>query len=248
MTRVNRYTLKLHTMPTFKTFWVDFIDLVFPRCCEACHQLLYGNEDILCSACLVDLPRMTDDSSINPALPGKFTLYPQVKSAHAFLVYTKKGKVQSLLHSLKYKGREEIGYKLGAIYGRELADGNSIPIVDLIATVPLHKKKKSIRGYNQCDSFAKGLSDVINTPWSGQLLLRGRNTPTQTGKSKLERRENVRDVFQINGAFPAPPKSIILIDDVMTTGATLEACIAVLTQHAHPCEEIHIITIAASHY
>ncbi len=232
----------------FRLFWSNFIDLLFPRCCEACHRSLEGNEDVICTACLAELPRVSDQSFLRKALSDKFIHYPQVRSVTSFLVFSKKGRVQTLLHTLKYKGGEDIGKKLGLLSGAELAERQEAPAADLITTVPLHARRKKARGYNQCDSFAAGLSEALGIPWSGDLIRRVRHTASQTGKSRGERRENVRGSFQIHRASADFPRRIILIDDVMTTGATLEACVEALLGAGAPYPEIHIITIAAARY
>ncbi len=235
-------------MHALRDFWNDFVDLIYPGCCEACQGVLVGNEDILCTTCLVNLPRLGKNHPLQKVLEDKFVLFSQVKTVNSFLFFTKKGKVQTLLHALKYKGREEIGQKLGMIAGTELLEINALPVVDLITTVPLHSLKKRIRGYNQCDAFAEGLSKATEIAWSGDLIRRVKFTSSQTGKSREKRRDNVRNGFRLNTKAIPCPKRVILIDDVITTGATLEACVEALTAPGTPCEEIHIITIAAARH
>jgi ComF family protein len=224
--------------------WNDFVDLIFPRCCEACDQSLVGNENIICTTCRISLPRVKTDSILNAALKDKFPHIPEIAGTAAFLLFTKKGKVQKLLHALKYKGRSEIGIEMGFMFGLEMLEQNLLPDADLLVSVPLHKKRIAKRGYNQSDLLAEGFSRATQIPWSGTVLQRTKNTTTQTGKTKKERRENVRDVFIVNGSLTQ--KKIIVIDDVLTTGATMEACIEVLK--AAGCETFYVFTIAVAQH
>jgi ComF family protein len=224
--------------------WNDFVDLIFPRCCEACDQSLVGNENIICTTCRISLPRVKTDSILNDALKDKFPHIPEIAGTAAFLLFTKRGKVQKLLHALKYKGRSEIGIEMGFMFGLEMLEQNLLPDADLLVSVPLHKKRIAKRGYNQSDLLAEGFSRATQIPWSGTVLQRTKNTTTQTGKTKKERRENVRDVFIVNGSLTQ--KKIIVIDDVLTTGATMEACIEVLK--AAGCETFYVFTIAVAQH
>lgn len=231
----------MNTSPA--TYWYDFVDLLFPRCCEACDIALVGSETILCTNCRATLPRMSTDSAQKDSLQTKFSGYSQVKGVYSFLIFTKKGKVQALLHALKYKGRPEVGVLLGTMLAREMPQG-TFSGADLLVSVPLHKKRLKERGYNQSDAFAEGLSEVTGVPWSGTLLVRTRYTKSQTGKTKLERHDNVEGIFEVPDPRQIAGRNIILVDDVLTTGATLEACLEVLI-HAG-CRNVIIMTLAAA--
>lgn len=225
------------------TYWHDFVDLFFPRCCEACEKALVGAEAILCTDCRTTLPRTDTDSALKTSLQTKFIGYSQVKDVSAFLIFTKKGKVQRLLHALKYKGRQEVGVLLGTMMAHEKPQG-TFPSADLFISVPLHKKRLKERGYNQSDAFAEGLSEVTGIPWSGTLLVRTRYTKSQTGKTKVERHDNVNGIFEVSDPRQIEGKRIILVDDVLTTGATLEACLEALIDAG--CTSTYIMTIAAA--
>jgi ComF family protein len=226
------------------TYWYDFVDLLFPRCCEACEKALVGSEVILCTNCRATLPRMQTDSALKMSLQSKFIGYPEVKGVYAFLIFTKKGKVQTLLHALKYKGRPEIGVLLGTMMAQEMPKDVYLPATGLIVSVPLHRKRLKERGYNQSDTLAEGLAAVMGTPWSGTLLVRTRYTKSQTGKTKIERHDNVKGIFEVSDAQQVQGRSIILVDDVLTTGATLEACLEALIDAG--CHDVYIMTIAAA--
>jgi ComF family protein len=222
----------------------DFADLLFPRCCESCDQVLQGNEATICTLCRISLPRAGPDGLNSEALQFKFVNLPEVRSTHSFLLFTKRSKVQKLLHALKYKGNKEVGLLLGYMFGQELKASGHLPDAGIILSIPLHQKKSKQRGYNQSDLLAEGFSKATGIPWSGTMLERIRYTATQTGKSKLERRENVRGVFAVKQGFY--PESVILIDDVLTTGATLEECARTLLTTG--CRRFHILTIALAQH
>ena len=225
------------------TYWHDFVDLLFPRCCEACEKALVGSETILCTDCRATLPRMATDSAQKASLQAKFSGYSQVKGVYSLLIFTKKGKVQTLLHALKYKGRSEVGVLLGTMLAQEMPQG-IFPNADLLLSIPWHKKRLKERGYNQSDAFAEGLSEISGIPWSGTLLVRTRYTKSQTGKTKMERHDNVKGIFEVSDTRQIEGKNIILVDDVLTTGATLEACLEALLRAG--CRSVYIMTIAAA--
>lgn len=229
---------------TWRTYWIDFVDLLFPRCCEACEEALVGNEYLVCTQCQITLPRVESDSGVKTAVAGKFVGYQEVKSVVSFLAFSKKGKVQNLLHALKYKNKPEVGVLLGKMMARELGEKGGFPLADLIVSVPLHKKRRRERGYNQSDAFAEGLSEITGIPWSGSALARVRYTKSQTGKTKVERQENVKDIFEALEPQQIRGKRIVLVDDVLTTGATLESCLNVLLRAG--CDSVSIMTIAAA--
>lgn len=227
-----------------KQLLCDFADLLFPRCCESCDQVLQGNEATICTLCRISLPRVGTDGLHSASLQFKFVNLPEVRTTHSFLIFTKRSKVQKLLHALKYKGNREVGILLGQMFGQELMAGGSLPEAEIILSIPLHTKKQKQRGYNQSDLLAEGFSKATGIPWSGTLLQRTRYTATQTGKTKTQRRENVQGVFSVKEG--SVPTSVILIDDVLTTGATLEECARTLL--AAGCKDFHILTIALAQH
>lgn len=224
--------------------WLDFVDLIFPRCCEACDQTLLGNEETICTACRIALPRAEGDNAFADVIRRKFINVHEVLGTHAFLLFTKRGKVQKLLHGLKYRRKAEIGVLLGFMYGQEMVTSGDLPKADLIISVPLHKKKVKARGFNQSDKLAEGFSKATCIPWSGEVLERIRFTETQTGKNRNERWENVKGVFVAKGDWQN--KKIIIMDDVLTTGATIESCIEALKQAG--CRQFYVLTIASAQH
>ena len=158
------------------------------------------------------------------------------------LYFHKKGIVQSLIHQLKYKGRVEIGNLLGEWYGNEIKDIEIIKNIDYIVPVPLHTRRIKERGYNQVESFCKALSNKTDIPYIDKLLVRTKYNKTQTKKSKNERQENVQNIFNANFNENNFGKHYLLVDDVITSGATLELCAKALLKI--PNSKISIITIA----
>lgn len=221
--------------------WTDFLSMLFPNYCLACEDSLVKGEDLICIRCQLELPATNyhlDDSN-----PLRTRLANRMMIDHAMAMYkfTKSGKVQALLHALKYRNQPEIGVMLGQWYGQKLAIIPDLAF-DMIIPVPLHPAKKRKRGYNQSAMFAKGLSEKLQTPFSDTVMARGVMTSTQTKKSKLSRWRNVMDVFQLLDAEAASGKRILLVDDVITTGATLESCAMPLLDAG--CASLSIACIA----
>jgi ComF family protein len=151
--------------------------------------------------------------------------------------------IQNLLHELKYRNRPELGRLLGRVYGGELSAAGFGTSFDIIIPVPLHPKKKKRRGYNQSDEFGKGLSEALNVFCSDEILQRVEMTSTQTRKSRLGRWENVKDIFQIKDTGAVAAKRVLLVDDVVTTGATLEGAGNEILKY---CKELSVACIAAT--
>lgn len=224
------------------SFWEDFTDLIFPKVCCACNLTLKGTEYLLCTDCLLSLPRIDPDGMLGRQVAEKFIGYREVKSVRAFLEFHPRSKVQRLLHKLKYRGREEVGVFMGKLCAQAFSPEIK---ADLLVPVPLHPRKQKERGYNQSAAFARGFSEISGVPVDAGLLRREKYTLTQTGKSKFERVAGMQGVFTVRPGVDPDSLEIVLMDDVLTTGATLEACVAALVEKG--CRNLHIITIAAAH-
>ena len=202
----------------------DLIGLLFPALCNACGQHLVHGEKEICIQCSYDLPytdfHLHAENQVAKQLWGRLPC----NAAMAMLYFKKGGKVQHLIHSLKYKGKTEVGVKLGNLLGEKLKIGPSYAQIDLIIPVPLHAKKEKLRGYNQSEYIAKGVAEVLKVPISTLHLVREKVTSTQTKKSRYTRYENMQSVFKINNKEQIENLNVLLVDDVITTGATLEAC------------------------
>ncbi len=208
----------------------DFISLFYPRICFACGNNLFANENFICTSCLYHLPKTNFHTDKNNPVSKVFWGRVNIESATAFYYYRKGGKVQHLLHQLKYKGHKEIGSFLGKLYGTELADFSHYNEIDAIVPVPLHPKKLRKRGFNQSEMFADGLADALHKKVITTAVERKIATSTQTKKSRYKRWENVSDIFVIKNADELEGKSILAVDDVITTGATMEAFVHCLQQ------------------
>lgn len=224
--------------------FADFLSLFYPNYCLGCHNSLLKGEDLLCTACLSDLPKTNfheqEDNPILKRLAGRIPL----EFASAYLTFRKNGIVQQLLHELKYGNKPEVGVRLGKLYGKDLAQSGQLATVDLIVPVPLHKARQRKRGYNQSAMFASGLSDALGIPWQESVSVRVHATTTQTRKSRKERWQNVTDAFSVSGNAEITNKHLLLVDDVITTGATLEACGMHLLENG--CSKLSIACIAAA--
>ena len=211
-------------MKTVIGYCQDFFALFFPELCSACGQNLFKNEMVLCTDCIFNLPR-TDfhkdkENKVAKQLWGRFPF----EQATSFLHFQKGGLVQKAMHQLKYNHSPQTGVKLGELYAHQLKRSDHWVKPDLIIPVPLHPKKLKQRGYNQSEVIADGMGAVLNIEVSSNTLVRSVNTTTQTKKTRFARYQNLADVFRINYPETIESKHILLVDDVMTTGATLEAC------------------------
>ena len=203
-----------------------FIDLFFPRICLVCGEKLYQQEEILCSKCLYDLPRTNFHLEPKNQLEMMFWGRFPVEKATALLYFKKGSGYRKLIHQLKYKGKPGIGIFMGRLLAEDLSDWATG--IDYIVPVPLHPKKKKIRGYNQSEIIANGLSEILKIPVDNQTLIRSTFTQTQTRKARYERWENVKSVFAVSNSQTFQGKHILLVDDVITTGATLEGSVQAL--------------------
>jgi ComF family protein len=222
----------------------DFLAMLFPHNCLSCRSLLERNEEMICTQCRYALPQTSFHLQADNELTRKFWGRVPLKYAFAYLRFVKKGTVQTLLHQLKYNGKQEVGEILGKWYGNELKKSNLAGEFDLVLPVPLHATKLKKRGYNQCDSIAKGLAEGLEISWDREILVRQKANISQTRKDRIERWENVADIFMLQQAEKIKNKNILLVDDVITTGATLEACSLAL-QNAD-CKSLSIAGLAVT--
>lgn len=206
----------------------NFISIFYPRSCVACGNALMQNESHFCLPCLMHLPETNYHLMEHSPLDYVFEGRVSVEKVASMLFYKKGNQVQHILHALKYKGNKEVGSFLGELYGRQLLKSPYYQSIDCIIPIPLHPKKMRIRGYNQSEWIAMGLSKSMSIPYFTDILLRSEFTETQTKKSRFNRWENVKNVFVIADDEKIKGKHVLLCDDVLTTGATMEAAISKL--------------------
>lgn len=203
----------------------DFISLIFPTLCAACGKGLNKAEEHICTSCLFSLPQTNYHLHEDNPVARLFWGRAKVERACAYYHFVKEGKVQELIHQFKYKGQKEVGQTVGKHFAHELNAANWLNHIDVIIPVPLHAEKYKKRGYNQSDYFAKGISEVAQKPVSLESLIRTSVSETQTRKSRYSRWKNVETIFNVPEPEAIRGKHILLVDDVVTTGSTLEACV-----------------------
>lgn len=223
----------------------NIINLFFPPVCAGCHSFLLSNENVICTLCRHNIP--LTNHHLNPENEAFKKFYGRipVEYASALLYFHKKGIVQELIHNLKYKGQEEIGTVLGEWYAEDLKNSAIINSVDEIIPVPLHKRKLRERGYNQVTKFGNALSYGLNVPYNPNLLVRNIYSKTQSKKTLLHRSDGIDTIFDVVFTEKDHNKHFLLIDDVITTGSTLEACSHALLKI--PGAKISIVCMAMAH-
>lgn len=203
---------------------INLLNLFFPPVCMACDSHLNDNEKHICTFCRNELPVTNFHLDINNAVAKR--LYGRVNfiNATSLLWFNKKGIVQHLIHNLKYKGHEEVGVFLGKWLGEELSEIKSYKNIDVVIPVPLHKSKLRKRGFNQADKFGREIAKSLSVEFNDTVLVKTKATTTQVFKDRLKRILTHEADFSISEHHSLKGKHILLVDDIITTGATIEAC------------------------
>jgi len=223
--------------------FADFTDLFFPELCITCGKKLLTQEKFICLDCLDDLPLTSFHSDPENKIAQLFWGRVMVENATSWLYFRKGSRYQRLIHSLKYKGVKELGEEMGVLFGLDLKE-SSFRQVDLVIPVPLHPRKLRQRGYNQSEWIARGIAFSLDKPMFPRLLERDIFTSTQTRKNRFERWQNVEGIFRITEPEVILQKHLLMVDDVVTTGSTLEAAVsALLTAGA---AKVSIATLACA--
>jgi len=226
-------------------YFSNFKELLFPNICHSCGGNLSANETVICVLCEYSLPKTNFHKHADNPIARKFWGRLPFQNATSLFYFDKGNKVQHLIHQLKYRDKKEIGNKLGEMLGNDLIMEDSYTDIKFVLPIPLHEKKQKIRGYNQSEYFAAGIAEGMKISYDTGIIYRALHTETQTGKNRLERWENVKDAFYIQNAEKVENTHVLLVDDVLTTGATLEACGQHLTEIAGL--KLSIATIAFAH-
>lgn len=224
-----------------RQYFKDLVHLLFPSVCVGCETSLLSHEELLCTECLYHLPftdfHLDADNATARQLWGKL----HFQFAISMLYLSKSSRVEKIVYNLKYGNQPEVGYYFGKMYARKLSQVSDLEQIDLIVPVPLHRSKLRKRGYNQSSYFAKGLAEGLEKEWSDTLLLRLKATISQTKKSRSDRYDNVANIFYIKDQTMIKGKHILIVDDVLTTGATLSSLGNVLIEAG---AEVSVVTMA----
>lgn len=211
-------------MSQIKSSINDFVHLFFPHVCTGCGSDVLDNKHQLCLQCLSELPETDFFSQPGNPVEKKFYGRLTVKNAGSGFFFTKDSLIETLVYELKYKGNKDIGFYLGQLLAKFLSENNRFAEIDMLVPLPLYKKRQQKRGYNQSAALCNGIASVWKRPVVEKAVIRNINTETQTHKGRITRWENMEGVFTVTEPSLIRGKHILLVDDVITTGASLEAC------------------------
>ena len=222
----------------------SLLKLFYPDQCSACSQLLSQGENLICTQCRHALPvthlHTTTHNPIKKLLRGRTSL----ELATALFYFDKKSRVQQLIHNLKYRGQEHLSSYLGNWLGTELTEIEAYRDIDCVVPVPLHRKRLKERGYNQVAGFGKAIAKILDKPYSDAVLFRKKATRTQVFLNRGLRSTEVIDSFDIQETQSLAGKHILLVDDLVTTGGTIEGCAIALQKIPGIKLSVAVIAIA----
>lgn len=225
--------------------WIDaLLNLLFPRSCVVCGGCLVKGEETVCTMCNSRMPRTNYHLQPDNEIEQRFWGKAEIERATSYFFYNKGSDYRHILFKLKYNGYKELGEVMGRYMANELLASDFFKGVDVVIPVPLHSKRKKVRGYNQSEWIALGISLATGIPMDLNTLVRSVSNNTQTRKSVFDRWDNVKDVFQVTSPEKIQGKHILLVDDVLTTGATLVSCATKLLESSDV--KISIITLAVA--
>jgi len=232
-----------HLWHIVREYGIDFFDLFNPQLCASCDAYLIRGEEDLCLQCIHKLPKTYfwtyDINPVEQLFHGRL----KIDGGCSFVHFTKGGHVQHMLHRLKYKGHREVGTKLGTLFAQQLVTKNMFSDIEIFIPVPLHFTREKQRGYNQSMVIARAMAEVYGKRVIGDNLVRTSATDTQTKKSRFDRSDNVKSVFDCKHPEKLRGMRVMLVDDVVTTGSTLEACAKILLNAG--VSKLYIVAIAS---
>lgn len=212
-----------------KNWILSFCNLLIPRQCVVCNRILSHAERGICTFCNINMPRTHYHLQKDNYMEKQFWGLIPVERVTAFFHYQKGNEYRRIIHALKYKGRKDVGEIMGMQIAWEIQDSGFFDGIDLIIPIPLHHKRLRNRGYNQSEWIAKGIANVSKIPINNQAILRITHTDSQTAYSVAQRWENIKDAFELHWVEGLTGKHVLLVDDVLTTGATIKACASALS-------------------
>ena len=220
-------------MPLLKNIFAGALHLFYPHVCTGCGSDLLDDNNLLCLSCIHELPHTHFAPYAGNPVEKYFWGRLPLQAAHSEFYFSKGTLIQQLIHELKYKNNTQIGVYLGRLTGKSLLNSNRFNSIDALIPLPLNAAKEHKRGYNQAAIICNGLSAIMNIPVITGNVVRQHYTDTQTRKHRTERWKNVAGSFMVTNPSAIEGKHLLLVDDVVTTGATLEACGQVMLQQAN---------------
>ena len=211
-------------MITLKEIKESLLHVVFPHVCDGCGSDLLNIESRLCIRCVASLPETNFEQHANNPVEKLFWGRMPLINATAHLYFTKESLIQHLIHQFKYKANKDLGLQLGRMMGNAIKSSDRFNNIDALIPLPLFSSKEKKRGYNQATVLCEGMAEVLSLQVLNKVITRPQHTETQTRKGRIERWKNIEDKFQLADAQAIQNKHLLLVDDVVTTGATLEAC------------------------
>jgi len=215
---------KYSNIPYYYTLLTDFIALLYPEICIGCGNALTHNDTMICFDCSIDMPVTYFEKHKDNPVERLFWIKTNIQEATAGYFFTKKSRIQKMIHSFKYKGNDQAAIFLGEELGKMLLNSERFKHINQIIPVPLHPNKMKIRGYNQAEKIADGLSNVLGIPVNNSSLVRVLHNETQTKKGLFNRWTNVQTIFTIADSDKLINQHVLIVDDVITSGSTIESC------------------------
>tara|TARA_R110002050_G_scaffold195593_1_gene330417 strand:+ start:6173 stop:6895 length:723 start_codon:yes stop_codon:yes gene_type:complete len=233
---------KYFNIPNYSTLLTDFIALMYPEVCIGCGEALLRHDGMICMECNLDMPVTHFEKHADNPVERLFWFKAAIEEAAAGYFFTKKSRIQNMIHAFKYKGNVQAALFLGERLGHMVKDSGRFKTIDLIVPVPLHPNKLQKRGYNQAEQIALGMTPVLNRPVNTTAIVRSKHNPTQTKKGLFSRWTNVKTIFELANPEELKGKHVLLVDDVITSGSTIEACARQILQV--PDAKVSIISLA----